>query len=54
MRTTYNYLTNPLSTQLASGLHDKGFTIFNYDCNDSRLIIYDRNDIDQYYKTIVN
>jgi hypothetical protein len=33
------------------GLHYKIFMIVNYDCNDSAIIIYDRNDSDLYYKT---
>ncbi len=54
MSTTYNYLTNLWSTKLASVLHYKSFTIINYYRNDSRVTIYDRNDIGQNYKTIVN
>jgi hypothetical protein len=34
------------------GLHNKNFTIVIYDCNDSMILIYDRNDSGQYYKTI--
>jgi hypothetical protein len=34
------------------GLYYKSFTIVIYDRNYSMIIIYDRNDSGQYYKTI--
>jgi hypothetical protein len=41
---------------LPCGLHYKSFIIVIYECNDSMIVIYDRNDSGLYYKsfTIVN
>ncbi len=36
------------------GLYYKSFTIVIYDCNDSTIVIYDRNGSGKYYKTINN
>ncbi len=38
-----------VDTQL-SGLYYKSFRIVTYNCNDSTILIYDRNDSGHYYK----
>jgi hypothetical protein len=36
-----------------SGLYYKSFTIVIYDCNGSRIVIYEHNDSGQYYNNTI-